>query len=79
MDAPDPLTISNEFAVVRVLKAVTRNGERLEISSVRSDYSVMLDATALEALTWQEPEFFSGLVSNFLWAPLDQPPGGEPE
>jgi hypothetical protein len=63
-----PLVIGNEFATVTVEKVVTRNGERLRISSARLNTSVELDALALESLTWQPPETFSRF--------LEQPFGG---
>jgi hypothetical protein len=62
------VTIANEFAVVRARRSSSRNGDRLELTSVRSGYSVRLDATTLEALTWQSPSDFSELVSAFLWS-----------
>jgi hypothetical protein len=40
---------------VRVRLVQTRNGERLEIQSLRLPYSIRLDALLLEALTWQDP------------------------
>lgn len=33
----------------------TRNGERLEIQSLRFPYSIRLDPLLLEALSWQDP------------------------
>lgn len=56
--------ISNEFSEVQVSRVRTRNGERLEITSSRLDRSVRLDALELESLTWQTPEFFSGLLQE---------------
>ncbi len=40
---------------MRVRVVQTRNGERLEIQSLRLPYSIRLDALLLEALTWQDP------------------------
>ena len=52
-EGPDPaLLIANEFACVRVRKVQTRNGERLEIHSMSRETSIVLDALALESLTW---------------------------
>jgi hypothetical protein len=65
------LTIVNEFTAVRVRKVATRNGERLEISSLRFDGSIRLDALALEGLSWQDPE----VIGSF----LEQPYGPEPK
>jgi hypothetical protein len=57
-----PITISNEFADIRVRKVYTRNGERLEISAHRRGYRILLDAVELESLTWQPTETFSGFL-----------------
>jgi hypothetical protein len=46
-------TITNEFTSVIVRKVRTRNGERLEIESVRLPHSIRLDALVLESLTWR--------------------------
>jgi hypothetical protein len=52
-------TLVNEFAGVRVRKLRTRNGERLEIHSIRLGHTITLDALALEGLSWQDPETIS--------------------
>lgn len=58
--------VSNEFAAVSIRKVHTRNGERLEIRSIGHDQSVLLDAIALEALTWSSPlEVGKGLETPF--------------
>lgn len=44
-------TVVNEFTAVRVRKILTRNGQRLEITSLRLDHHIRLDALALEGLT----------------------------
>ncbi|GCE43951.1 hypothetical protein Rhow_008249 [Rhodococcus wratislaviensis] len=62
-------TVVNEFTAVRVRKILTRNGQRLEITSLRLDHHIRLDALALEALSWQNEETIS--------AYLDQPFGPE--
>jgi hypothetical protein len=59
--------IGNEFALVRFRKVWTRNGERLEIESVRRGTRIRLDAIELESLTWQTPETFS----RFLESPFE--------
>ncbi|MGQ4599815.1 dihydrodiol dehydrogenase [Nocardia sp. R6R-6] len=46
------LVIANEFAAVVVRKVSTRNGERLEIRSANHGQRILLDAIALESLTW---------------------------
>jgi hypothetical protein len=58
------ITIVNEFTAVRVRKIVTRNGERLEVASLRFDSSIQLDALALEGLTWQDAEVISGFLEH---------------
>jgi len=67
----EPFTVANEFATVRVRKVRTRNGERLEISSPKLEYRVLLDPVQLESLTWQTPESLSALL-------LDPPRTEEP-
>ncbi|MFC7496000.1 MULTISPECIES: hypothetical protein [unclassified Nocardioides] len=64
--------VANEFAVVSLRKVHTRNGERLEIRSLGHDQSVLLDAIALEALTWSNPlEVGQGLETPFGPDPSD--------
>ncbi len=63
----DWLEIGNEFAVVRVRRVRTRNGSRLEIEAPKRALSVFLDATILDALTWQTSES----MSAFLETPLE--------
>jgi hypothetical protein len=58
------MQIGNEFALVRIRKVSTRNGERLEIEAPKLGHSIRLDAVALETLTWQEPELFSTLLAS---------------
>lgn len=65
------IQIGNEFAVAKVRKVFTRNGERLEIVSPRMGYVVRLDALALESLSWQTIDTFS----KFLEMPFG--PSGE--
>lgn len=70
-----PVVIANEFAEVTVCRVETRNGVRLEICSTRQGRTVRMDALELEALTWQEPAFFSALLDEpFGPVPLDGPP-----
>jgi hypothetical protein len=59
-----PIVIVNEFAEVEVRKVLTRNGMRLEIRSARRDTYIHLDAVALDALSWQGPEFLSRLLAD---------------
>lgn len=64
-DAPDiDFALANEFAEVRIRLVETRNGQRLEISSARLSSAVRLDPLECEALSWQEPEFFSELLGH---------------
>jgi hypothetical protein len=58
---PD-FALANEFATVRVRRVETRNGVRLEISSPRLGRIIRLDPLALESLTWQTMETFSGFL-----------------
>lgn len=65
-DAGELFVVSNEFAAVSIRKRTTRNGERLEIRSLGHDRSILLDAIALEALTWSSPlEVGKGLEQPF--------------
>lgn len=56
--------LANEFASVRVRQVHTRNGVRLEISSARIGRCIRLDPLALESLTWQSINIFSGFLRN---------------
>jgi hypothetical protein len=68
------ITIANEFTAVRVRAVQTRNGERLEISSLRLPYAIRLDALLLEALSWQDPLELGKLLE----APFGPDAAGEP-
>ncbi len=60
------LTVTNEFTSVRVRKVQTRNGERLEISSLRVPHKIRLDALMLESLSWRSHEDLAkGLETPF--------------
>lgn len=59
-----PISISNEFAEVRVARVETRNGSRLLIESPKSGQWVALCPLELEALTWQNTATFSAMVGN---------------
>lgn len=59
-----PIVIANEFANVVVRKVETRNGVRLELWSPRRGTCVRYDAVALDALSYQEPEFITELLSR---------------
>ncbi|MBY4128198.1 dihydrodiol dehydrogenase [Rhodococcus fascians] len=59
-----PIVIANEFADVVIRKISTRNGVRLDIWSPRRGSRVMLDAVALDCLSFQEPELITELLSR---------------
>lgn len=59
-----PIVIANEFADVVVRRVETRNGMRLDIWSPRRGTRVLLDAVALDCLTFQEPELISRLLAR---------------
>jgi hypothetical protein len=42
----------------------TRNGVRLRISVPASGHQILLCPLELEALTWQDQEFFTGLLAT---------------
>ncbi|MDX3240455.1 dihydrodiol dehydrogenase [Streptomyces sp. ME18-1-4] len=62
--AEGPIVIANEFADVVIRKVETRNGMRLDIWSPRRGSRVLLDAVALDCLTFQEPELISELLER---------------
>ena len=79
MTAPDvgaepAITLANEFTEVVVERVQTRNCARLRISVPGSGHAILLCPLELEALTWQEPEFFARLLAT-PYGPEDQPPG----
>ncbi|GCD91185.1 hypothetical protein [Nocardioides sp. LS1] len=59
-----PILIANEFADVVVRKIETRNGMRLDIWSPRRGSRIMLDALALDCLSYQEPELITQLLAR---------------
>jgi hypothetical protein len=61
--APLETRVTNEFASVRVKKIWTGAGTRLRLYSERTDQTVEIDATGLEALCWLTPEAISNLVT----------------
>ena len=62
--ADAPVRISNEFTSVEVRRVTTRNGELLEVRSLKLGFVVRLDPLELEALSWQEPVTFSRLLET---------------
>jgi hypothetical protein len=69
----DWMEVGNEFATVHVRRVRTRNGARLEIRSPKRELSVFLDATLLDALTWQTANSLSLLLEAPL-EPFDRKP-----
>lgn len=59
-----PIVIANEFADVVVRRVPTRNGMRLDIWSPRRGTRVLLDAVALDCLSFQEPELITEMLSR---------------
>lgn len=60
----EEFSIVNEFAGVRIRKVRSRAGERLEIHSARYDRTIRLDATTLEAVSWQSPAALSKFIEE---------------
>lgn len=60
----DEIMIANEFAEVRIRRVETRNGSRLLVSSPKSGRWITLCPLELEALTWQNPQTFSAMISH---------------
>jgi hypothetical protein len=59
-----PILIANVFADVVVRKVETRNGMRLDIWSPRRGSRILLDAVALDCLSYQEPELITELLAR---------------
>jgi hypothetical protein len=62
-DAP-VITLANEFSEVVVELVPTRNGARLRVSVPASGRQILLCPLELEALTWQDHEFFTSLLAT---------------
>ena len=58
------IRLGNEFSEVVVEPVQTRNGVRLRISVPASGHQIMLCPLELEALTWQDHEFFTQLLAT---------------
>jgi len=58
------IRLGNEFSEVVVAPVQTRNGVRLRISVPASGHQIDLCPLELEALTWQDHEFFTNLLST---------------
>ena len=59
-----PIVIANEFADVVIRRVETRNGMRLDIWSPRRGSRILLDAVALDCLSYQEPELITKLLAR---------------
>lgn len=59
-----PIVIANEFADVVVSRVQTRNGMRLDIWSPRRGTRILLDAVALDCLSYQEPELITEMLAR---------------
>lgn len=62
----EPIGIANEFTGVLVRKVRTRNGERLEVTTPKHGYRVLLDAMQLEIVSTLTPETFTELIARRL-------------
>lgn len=62
----EPIGIANEFTGVIIRKVLTRNGERLEVTTPKSGYRVLLDAMQLEIISTLTPEAFTELIARRL-------------
>lgn len=59
-----PIIVANEFADVVIRRVETRNGMRLDIWSPKRGSRVLLDAVALDCLSFQQPELITELLSR---------------
>ena len=59
-----PIVIANEFVDAVVRRVATRNGVRLEIWSPRRGSRILLDAVALDCLSFQDPDLISQLLAR---------------
>jgi hypothetical protein len=62
--AEGELTISNEFARVRVRADHDGNDLRLAVRSLRTGREVFLDALQLESLTWLDESVYRSLLTE---------------
>jgi hypothetical protein len=58
------IRLGNEFSEVVVEAVQTRNGVRLRIAVPASGHQILLCPLELEALTWQDHEFFTKLLAT---------------
>jgi hypothetical protein len=64
MSDDSKIRLGNEFSEVVVEPVPTRNGVRLRISVPASGHQILLCPLELEALTWQDHEFFARLLQT---------------
>jgi hypothetical protein len=69
----EEIVVTNEFTSVRLRKVRTRNGERIEITSLRVPHSVRLDALVLESLTWRSMDDLAKGLETPFGPPNDEP------
>jgi hypothetical protein len=74
----EPIGIANEFTGAVVRKVLTRNGERLELTTPRTGYRILLDAMQLEIISTLTHEKFSELFARRLGSYDDSPSLGQP-
>jgi hypothetical protein len=58
------ISLANEFAEVVVERVSTRNGARLRVFVPSSGREILLCPLELEALTWQDHDFFTWLLAE---------------
>jgi hypothetical protein len=58
------IRLGNEFSEVVVEPVQTRNGVRLRIAVPASGHQILLCPLELEALAWQDHEFFARLLAT---------------
>ncbi len=58
------IELGNEFAEVTIRKVRTRNGARLLITAPKSGHWITLCPLELEALTWQDHDSVSAILTN---------------
>ncbi len=63
MSDNNKIRLGNEFSEVVVEPVQTRNGVRLRIAVPASGHQILLCPLELEALTWQDHEFFTKLLA----------------
>lgn len=77
----EPIGIANEFTGVVIRKMLTRNGERLEVTTPKSGHRVLLDAMQLEIISTLTPDAFTEMIARRLGSHEvpDDAPGEVPD